>query len=154
MKNKIVAILVFSLFVVSFFAGQWLRERDSSKVPVFSRSMYYQSCNPSIKTCAAYLGRHKVSLKFLQAPSALKPFQVLLKTGDLRPESVQVEFFMPEMDMGVNLFTLSPQADGIWQAQALLPVCSLGRNDWTVRLHVLYQGEVHRADFNFMLSKN
>jgi hypothetical protein len=53
------------------------------------------------------------------------------------------------MDMGVNVFTLMPKTARQWQAQAVLPVCSLGRNDWVVRLHVMYQGEHHVADFDF-----
>ncbi|TCS69458.1 hypothetical protein EDC61_12019 [Sulfuritortus calidifontis] len=64
----------------------------------------------------------------------LKPFQLWLKAPGAR--RVQAHFTMAGMDMGFNLYTLRPDADGVFRARIVLPVCVSGRRDWVMSLEI------------------
>lgn len=49
-------------------------------------------------------------------------------------QEAQVDFTMPGMDMGVNRFTLRPEAPTQWAATAMLPICTQGGSDWRATL--------------------
>lgn len=64
----------------------------------------------------------------------LKPFQLWVKAPGAR--QVQAHFTMAGMDMGFNLYTLRPDADGVFRARIVLPVCVSGRRDWVMSLEI------------------
>lgn len=49
---------------------------------------------------------------------------------------VEARFTMEGMDMGFNLYTLRPDAQGVFRARVTLPICVTGRRDWTMILEV------------------
>ena len=153
MNNKILLITVCVLFVGSYFAGQWLQSTGSESKPA-DFAMQYENCSPVLHDCEAHIQGHRLVIKFLQEPSALTPFTVRLRTEGFHPSSINVEFTMQGMDMGFNRYRLQPVTDGVWETRVTLPVCSLGRNDWSSRLEIDYQDKTWFADFDFEQSGN
>jgi hypothetical protein len=149
MNNKIILLLVVILFAGSYFVGQWLR-RDDMEKELPSRQMRYAACDPVMDDCVAFIDSHKLVIRFLQPPSALKPFGVQLVADTINPQSIVVEFSMRGMDMGMNRYSLQPLDGGAWATQVTLPVCSLGRHDWDSRFEVVYQGNRWFANFSFV----
>lgn len=153
MNNKIILLLVAILFTGSYFAGRWL-QRDDMEQELPSRQMRYAACDPVANDCVAFIEGHKLVVRFLQPPSALKPFGVQLVAENLNPQNVVVEFTMQGMDMGMNRYVMQPLDGGSWATQVILPVCSLGRHDWHSRFEVVYQGNRWFANFNFVQGAN
>ena len=152
MNNKLMLLLVAVLFAGAYIAGRWLQPTDSEVQAQYS--MKHDPCSPARSECAAFIDGHRLLLKFLQPPSALQAFDVQLTTEGLDPQSVQLEFFMQGMDMGVNRYALQPVTRHNWQTKVTLPVCSLGRHDWVVRLKVNYKNTSWLADFSFEQTGN
>jgi len=142
MKLSIVIILIF---VLSYFAGQWLQGEKSVSTPV---SIFQSDCDLKKSACEVVDGVYKYSVQFEGEVSPLKPFTIFLKTDKPEPISVNTEFLMEGMDMG---FTKQPllKKNSNWQAEVILPVCSLGRKDWILKLSAVYASEIHQLEFKF-----
>lgn len=67
-----------------------------------------------------------------RAPSALKPFRLIVKQSAATP--LTARFGMVGMEMGPIAFPLQPQADGSLAADVMLPFCVQGRRDWLMWL--------------------
>ena len=148
MTNKIIISLIVLLFLGAYFAGQWLRpDADGKAGPV--KIMQYEKCSPVSNDCSAVMNNNKIIFRFVNKPSALEPFEILVRTENFKPTGIYVEFSMRDMDMGLNRHALHEITPNSWSAQVVLPVCSLGRNDWISELQVVYQGETWVADFAF-----
>lgn len=109
------------------------------------------ACNPLGRACVAADAAIAIALELADSIKPLTPFPVRVRLAGeraARAERVAVSFTMTDMDMGFNRFELrQTAADGTWQGQALLPVCSAGRRDWRVTVDVAgdraYVGEFH-----------
>jgi hypothetical protein len=134
MKNKIILIVSLGIFISTYYLGQLLQDRNSDSTELLK--MDYDFCDPSLATCVANYLKHQIKFSFKQAPSALKPFLIQLDTTDIHVTDVLVDFKMENMDMGINIIRLKKTARNRWAGEAILPVCSLGRNDWTSRLQI------------------
>ena len=99
------------------------------------------------------LNGHSIEFKFLQPPSSLESFDVIVKTQGLSVESVSLDFYMKNMDMGVNKYSLMPKGQNVWMTQAMLPICSLARNDWVVELQVVQDKQIWSAEYGFEQKK-
>ena len=84
--------------------------------------------------CKADLAGRTVELGVAGELKVLTPFEVWLTAPGAR--SVQASFTMAGMDMGFNLYTLRPGADGVFRARVTLPVCVSGRRDWVITLKI------------------
>jgi hypothetical protein len=84
--------------------------------------------------CKATLDGREVELGVAGELKVLNPFEVWLKAPGAR--SVQASFTMVGMDMGFNLYTLRPDAEGVFRVKATLPVCVSGRRDWILTLKI------------------
>lgn len=153
MNNKLVIVLIAGLFGGAYVAGHWLQPTAVEDKPA-NREMRYESCNPAVNDCISFINDHKLVVKFLQQPSALKPFTVAVFVDNIKPDTVYVEFAMRGMDMGLNRFPLEYTAEHTWTSDVILPICSLGRKDWVSQLQVVYQGHTWFADFNFEQTGN
>lgn len=74
----------------------------------------------------------------------VKPFRVEVKVTGAEPELVEVDFAGIDMNMGLNRPMLQKQADGVYAAEATLPVCITGLMDWQVTV-LLEIGSQHIA---------
>lgn len=91
-------------------------------------------CPSPLAGCRAELAGRPVELGFAGELKVLTPFEVWFKAPGAK--TVQASFTMEGMDMGFNLYTLRPDAAGVFRARVTLPVCVSGRRDWVMTLHV------------------
>ena len=147
MNNLFSIISIIVIFVIVYFAGQFLSKSE----PATEQVVYIDSpkCSPAISSCNMLFGGGEIVLHFLQQPSALMPFDVEVLTKNFEAEKVSVAFVMNNMDMGVNAFNLDHYSKETWRVKAILPICSLARSDWVVELRVKYKDKVLRADYAF-----
>lgn len=95
------------------------------------------ACHPLEQTCTVQIASGTLALHITGPVAALQAFPVAVRVDSATPpERVSVRFDMVGMDMGSNRFVLQPTA-GVWQGQAVLPVCSAGRQDWQVTVEVI-----------------
>lgn len=151
MNNKILIIFLLVLLVVSYMLGQWLRSGNQPE-GVYQH-MQYRPCDPGVDVCKAFIYDHELTFRFMQPASPMTPFTVVLRSKSFEPESISVEFTMPGMDMGENRYRLQAVEPGLWQAQVVLPVCSMGRSDWVGHLYLKGKEHNWKADFPFRVGK-
>ena len=84
--------------------------------------------------CTLVLDGQAATVGFVGQPKVLAPFEVWLRIEAAK--TVQARFDMADMDMGFNLYTLRPDADGVFRARVTLPVCVSGRRDWVMTLNI------------------
>jgi len=139
------SIIVILLFVLSYIAGQWLSSKKVITGPVH---IYQSDCDLTKTACQVVDGDYKYIVQFNGEVSPLKPFSILLTTENLEPITVDAEFLMEDMDMGYNKQPLHKE-ESKWQARVILPVCSLGRKDWVLKLNLVYADTAHQTQFKF-----
>ena len=136
-------LVIFLIFVFSYGIGKWLVRDEAESITV-----YQSTCDPAISVCVVKNQRVDYQIKFVGEPSALKPFSVVIQNYDELPQSVEIEFIMDSMDMGYNIYQMKQQK-ALWVADVLLPVCSLGRNDWKLKVKINYKSDRHLSEFSF-----
>jgi hypothetical protein len=93
-----------------------------------------KSCQIKGVGCSVALG--DLGAVVIQSPSVIKPLEKfdfsVVPGADLLKKlgSVSVDFQMVGMDMGINQYPLTRQADGAYQQVIILPVCTTTRTDW------------------------
>ncbi|HQS03892.1 MAG TPA: hypothetical protein PK693_12030 [Halothiobacillus sp.] len=95
----------------------------------------------------------------IQVPSVIKPLEkftfvvnpnaLLLKNLG----SVSVDFQMVGMDMGINQYPLSRQADGTFQQVIILPVCTTTRTDWVALVSLTTISGVYVVKLPFVVDR-
>jgi len=134
--------------LLAYSAGQLLSQKN-----VFNnieQVVEYSKCEPTEKNCEINNSNGSYLLRFSGQPSALVPFDVMLNvnTDSRRPDSVEMYFDMPEMDMGYNQYKLSKNEKN-WQTKVILPICSLAKNDWELSVRIRFGNEVDITKFKF-----
>lgn len=119
-------VLVIALIAGVVAASRLLQPAEAPAVAL--------SCPDLTAGCRAELAGRTVELGIVGELKVLTPFEVWLKAPGAR--SVQASFTMEGMDMGFNLYTLRPDADGVFRARVTLPVCVSGRRDWVITLKI------------------
>ena len=147
MKDKLFLIGVAMVFVLSYGVGQWLSSQQmGKKLPI--QTMTSNPCDPTVETCQAKFNGHTLILVFLDKPSSMTPFRVRLESDSEQIDNILLDFKMPGMNMGINRYHLIKE-NSYWQNQLVLPVCSLGRNDWVLTLELEQNGILWTTEFNF-----
>lgn len=107
---------------------------------VIAVGVYWQRANiPPAKTIACVdIGNgclvDGIKLRFDHIPQVMKPFHLSAESGNAT--EFHASFAMQGMDMGLNRYRLLKQADGLWTAEVVFPVCVRGRSDWLMLLEV------------------
>lgn len=117
----LVTVLIGGVVVVN-------RYRQPASPPVAAE------CADLQKGCSVKVDGTDVQVGVQGELKVLAPFEVWVKAADAR--QVQASFAMKEMDMGFNLYTLRPDAQGVFRARVTLPVCVSGRRDWIMNLDI------------------
>lgn len=144
------ALIVFILIVfLSYAGGKWLKQTGSE---IAKQSIIASSCNPVDAPCSIKQQDFSYIISFSESPSALTPFIIQLNMQSLQPKSIDVSFEMDGMDMGYNIHHLIKH-NTLWQAKVILPVCSLGRNDWLLRVKIVLEKEVKTTEFKFTITE-
>ena len=117
-------------------------------------------CNVQQKKCKLELGRFNVEISMDKNIYYLKKFNVdiwLESKENTIIESIQVNFKMKNMNMGVNHFILnkikSDNKKQNWQGSALLPVCVTGRADWFSELNIVTNQNKYIMEFPVLVKK-
>ncbi len=145
---RIAFILVLLSLLLSYLAGGWLQQKS----PALQTNLVHSDCDLVASACEVEQQGIHYRVEFSQIPSALKPFQVklnVLKPAGWQPQSVSVSFTMPGMDMGFNTHRLQ-RLDDSWQSQVVLPVCTLSRNDWHLRVVLQAEAADYQSEFVFI----
>jgi len=135
MLNKIAflfVILIITLFI--FIPNNPPIENIKEKVII---NVSPEKCNIESKVCIIEKMDFKIKISFDDNIYYLKPFVVSVideNKVNNKLESIQVDFKMKNMNMGVNRFMLKKSIlknnVQLWQGKALLPICVTGRADW------------------------
>jgi len=125
---KKAGLILLGLFTFTLTAGiVWQKNQiQESKI---SEKM---ACTDITQSC----GNAQFSVKFKQAPQAMKPFHLELTSNSEPFLNVNASFAMKGMEMGFNRYQLIKTADAKWVAEVTLPVCVQGRSDWEMTLMV------------------
>jgi hypothetical protein len=150
MSGAVMALLLLGIAGSVYYPrlSQWL-PLNSAQTIVLPAD---RACHPVGKACTVSDVALTLTLRLGDSVQPLKAFPVLVELAGetaAKVNQVAVSFTMVNMEMGVNRFALRQRADGMWQGQALLPVCSNGRQDWRVTVEVAgdtaYVGEFYLA---------
>ena len=147
MNNFLSIIVIIFIFVVTYYFGQFFRDAGNNEEQEVH--LAGPDCNPAKTSCQLWFSDGEIVVQFLQQPSALQPFEVEVTPKNMEVEKVNISFVMKDMDMGINAYNLDRQSNEIWRAKVILPVCSLGRNDWIAELRVKVRDKILRTDLAF-----
>lgn len=108
------------------------------------------SCDAAEQPCLITLDGVELRLELAKEIRSLQPFQLQLHTTGIQQpiESVNVEFFMEGMEMGLNRYRLLP-VEGAWRGEITLSMCVSGRSDWRAVVDVNTQQRRYRGTFRF-----
>lgn len=154
MKNKVILVLFIIVFVLAYLFGLFLKQREIQSENLDFITTVKSQCNPSLNVCSATVFDQNISFYFKQQPIPLKPFQVEAELNSLQPDEVYIIFEMEGMEMGFNKYQLNNAKNSVWKGIVVLPVCSLGRNDWVVNLYIKVKDKYERAVFYFEQKNN
>jgi len=137
LKNKFISLALFIIIVVVLFRvvdkyNVIHKEKELTQVLV-------ENCRVQDKPCIVNIGDLNLRISFAKNIYYLKPFNIAISAvDDSNINSMQVDFKMKNMDMGVNQFQLKRdiKKPGYWHGKALLPICVTGRADWYSELDV------------------
>ncbi len=154
-KNDLMLLIgtLIALFIMGMISNmyyprlsRWLQHRPDQAVVLNADP----TCNPTDRACTVGDAAMTITLKLGDRIQSLTAFPVavaLAGAAAMAVRKVAVSFAMTDMNMGINRFDLNRQADGTWQGQAVLPVCTMGRRDWRVTVEAVgdipYIGEFH-----------
>ena len=148
MKSVFIFILAI---LVTYFAGQWLAQNDIKKIDT-SDIEYVSLCDPTKKNCIMDENNAHFNIQFKGVPSGLTPFVVSVKVVGSQPEFIELSFDMEGMDMGYNKHSLIKNEID-WQKKVILPVCSLGRNDWILNVKMMFDNDTVNTQYKFSQSE-
>lgn len=149
-------LVVLVLVFVGWFAGQYYFSaqirHDPASQDVADLLIVATDCNASRSQCLAKNQSLALYLKLGPPVDALEPFnvEVTIAGGEGRgADSVDIEFLMSGMDMGINRYRLEASESDIWYGRAVLPVCTTGRRDWHAVVNVVAGTKRLQASFPF-----
>lgn len=111
-------------------------------------------CNPLNKSCTVQSEDMAITLQLKGKVRPLQAFDFEVDVEGphaLTAEQVSIRFDMKDMSMGFNRFEATRQTENIWRGQAILPVCTQGRQDWQVTIFVLGNSRPYAGMFSLML---
>lgn len=134
---------VLLIFILAYALGVWLKQSETVDVSSVMKS----DCDPSRQTCRLNNKGFTHEISFAGEPSPLVPFDVVLQAEGVISEAT-LQFDMEGMDMGYNIHQMKFDNDS-WRTTVILPVCTLSRNDWILRLTVVSNGVTYVDEFRF-----
>ena len=151
------ALLILLAWIGWMWGYRLLPLDESSTQQQSQQQLSLQSmadCDVSRHTCLAEDPSITLRLRLVPPVEALKPFAVdaAIQLADAaRPDSVEISFAMPGMDMGRNRYRLEPADKSRWTGTAVLPTCASGRVDWFATESVKTDGKHWLASFPFAI---
>jgi len=84
----------------------------------------------------------------------VKPFEVRVKVQGVAPSRVEVDFSGVDMNMGVNRPRLSDRGNGLYTAEATLPVCVSGQMEWQATVLLEAGGQRIAIPYRFVSGRH
>jgi hypothetical protein len=130
---NVVWVVIFALVLIGAyqFLPLLLPQTDETVLPDPRCDLQQQTCTVTLSDGA------QVALTMGTQPvPMITPFAVSVKASGFVPKRLAVDFAGVDMNMGLNRPSLVLQADGVYSAEASLPVCISGQMNWLVTLFV------------------
>lgn len=138
------------LLVVAGVIGAWLLRpglnRSAQEAVVLQIAA---DCDSAQRACRARGDGLELELRLGPPVRSMEAFDIQLRGALATDARVEVRFQMRDMDMGLNRYRLTLDANGVWRGHAMLPVCSTGRSDWVAQLDIAAGGRRWRAELPF-----
>ena len=148
MKPSIRYVVLFSVvFALTVAAQYWLQNKQQDLQMI---TIQVNDCQLQQNPCQVQAGEVAFDISAPQNIFYLEPFvvQLRLQNDSAAPRSIEADFTMQNMQMGLNRFKFQPEANAKrWSAKAVLPVCVTGRADWQMELRVVSDGAQYRLLF-------
>ena len=106
-----------------------------------------QTCDPVRSPCKVLFENIEIQVYFPDGIDTMDPFTAEVIIDSFEVEQVNIKFFMHDMDMGVNRFTLDEISKSKWTGKVILPVCTLARSDWVAELELRTGNKVLQVNF-------
>ena len=160
MLNKIIyPVIIVLFFIAGFFINNDIDVITDSK-PTTAINISFSHCNVQKETCNVDTDDFSLNISFDEHVYYLKPFNFSISSklkSNVEIESVQIDFKMKNMDMGVNRFMLKniniKNKFQTWKGKALLPICVTGRADWISELEVITEDTKYIISFPISVKK-
>ncbi|MDR5861761.1 hypothetical protein QC758_02120 [Halomonas campisalis] len=114
-------------------------------------------CDLSHGPCRALLGEEGGLTLDLGADGEIRALEILPVTVALegiQADSVVVDFIGRDMDMGLHRYPLTRQADGRFQGEGQIPICTEAVMPWRARVIVTSGEERLGSGFNFEVERS
>ncbi|NCA68787.1 MAG: hypothetical protein EOM91_01565 [Sphingobacteriia bacterium] len=114
------------------------------------------SCDLHVGPCELRLGDGaRVRLAIEPRPiTAMTPLNLAVALDGFDTDRVEIDFVGVEMSMGYNRASLAPSGPGVFDGQAILPVCVLARMEWEARVLIQTSEGVRAAPFRFAIMRD
>lgn len=156
MIKKILFIIV-SVFIVITALNVIQTGENNDRPPI---KISVGNCNVQQNICKVELEKFNIEISMDKSIYYLKKFNVdvwVESKQDTNIESIQIDFKMKDMNMGVNHFILnkmkSENKKQNWQGNALLPVCVTGRADWFSELTIITKQNKYIIEFPILVKR-
>ena len=153
-KNLFFIVLVF---IVIIFLNVMQVGENNDRPPI---KISVVNCNVQKKICKIELEQFNIEISMDKNIYYLKKFNVDIGVEikeDTNIESIQIDFKMKNMNMGLNHFILnkikSDNKKQNWHGSALLPVCVTGRADWFSELNIVTKQNKYIIEFPILVKK-
>lgn len=154
-------LLLFILILAAAGSAYYIiSNNDLKQKPRQSLNLLDSDCNPAKSVCVAAEQGYSLTLHFPEQVHYLTPFRMQVTAkgfGNTVIGSVNVEYTMVGMDMGLNRFTLSSVIDEkgnvAYEGEGILPVCVSGRVDWLANVQIMTAEKIYEAVFKLVVTK-
>lgn len=154
---KKILFFIVAVFIVIIFLNVIQIGENNDRPPI---KISVVNCNVQQKICKIELEEFNIEISMDKNIYYLKKFNVNIWVESKEVtniESIQIDFKMKNMNMGVNHFILnkikSDNKKQNWQGSALLPVCVTGRADWFSELNIVTKQNKYIIEFPILVKK-
>ncbi len=157
-------LLLAGLIGLGFFIGKQQSHWRSVLEPDAVSAIHLvlpTACDPTHTICTAHAENRDLSLSVGvgEEVKPLIPFPVQVQLAGSASQTVRqvaVHFTMSGMDMRLWPMPLHPRAnggDGLWQGNAIVPLCTTGRQDWEITVVMHGQEQFVAGPFSFVVQR-
>jgi len=139
LKGGLTLVGLLLLVALAYYGG---RAWQSSQA-AYTRIAPTPACDLRAGPCRQAVAGGHISLAITPHEIPLmQPLRLVLETKGLTVRGVEVEIRGLNMDMGLNRTVLVQTADGHWEGETILPVCSQRTMEWEAAVRLDSAGRV------------
>lgn len=143
-------LLLLAFFVLLTVAGYWMAKSYLSPGEARTNALA-TDCDLTKTACSSVFATGE-SVEFSISPKTIplmKPIQITVNLDQVEANKVEVDFAGVSMNMGYNRPKLTPDKNGVYQAEVILPVCIRKHMEWEARVIVTTADETLISPFRF-----